>query len=287
MADNEGSAHAKAPEVKVPVEAEPQNELTKKFTEKDWDAVKELRTALPLIIEEAVPTDPEGRFRVTDMWGVPLDPSRVDDARVSVILLKFIKAVNYDVEEATKRLIATIKWREEFKASETVNEEFPTEVFGTLGHVFGHDKEGRPITWNVYGGIDQQAVFGDLNRFLRWRVGLMERGLREVNFTTVDSMIQVHDYLGASRDANSKKAATAASKLFTDYYPELLHQKYFVNVPTLLTYVFWIFKPLLPAATFAKLKVVGVGPEVIGKELSQRIPIAELPKQYGGTAEGF
>lgn len=50
------------------------------------------QTALPLIIEEAVPKDPEGRFRVIDMWGVPLDPSKVDDARVSVILLKFVKA---------------------------------------------------------------------------------------------------------------------------------------------------------------------------------------------------
>jgi len=269
------------------VEAEPQNELTRKFTEKDWVAVKELRTALPLIIEDAVPKDPEGRFRVVDMWGVPLNPSKVDDARVSVILLKFIKACNYNVEDATKRLVATIKWREEFKASETINEEFPKEVFGTLGHVFGHDKEGRPITWNVYGGIDQQAVFGDVDRFLRWRVGLMERGLRQVNFTTVDSMVQVHDYAGASRDANSKKAAAAASKLFTDHYPELLYQKYFVNVPTVLTYVFWLFKPILPAATFAKLKVVGVGPSVIGKELCRVVPTEELPKRYGGNAEDF
>ncbi len=50
----------------------------------------------------------------------------------------------------------------------------------------------------------------------------MERGLRHVDFTTVDSMVQVHDYAGASRDANSKRAAAAASQLFTDHYPELL-----------------------------------------------------------------
>ncbi len=84
-------------------------------------------------------------------------------------------------------------------------------------------------------------MFGDVDRFLRcvtnllyhcillagavatsWRVGLMERGLRHVDFTTVDSMVQVHDYAGASRDANSKRAAAAASQLFTDHYPELL-----------------------------------------------------------------
>lgn len=32
------------------------------------------------------------------------------------------------------------------------------------------------MTLNLYGTIkDNQAVFGDLDRFLRWRVGLMEK----------------------------------------------------------------------------------------------------------------
>jgi phosphatidylinositol transfer protein SFH5 len=53
----------------------------------------------------------------------------------------------------------------------------------------------------------------------------MEKGLRQVDFQTVESLIQVHDYLGVglnSRDANSKKAAAEASKIFQDHYPELL-----------------------------------------------------------------
>lgn len=53
---------------------------------------------------------------------------------------------NMNVEEATKRLTATIKWRHEFRAAETVNETFPEDVFGGFGFVEGKDKEGRPIT---------------------------------------------------------------------------------------------------------------------------------------------
>ena len=88
-------------------------------------------------------------------------------------------------------MTATIKWREEFKASETINEEFPLEVFEGVGYVFGKDKEGRPITfaassllhssfavlmsimsrYNVFGAKgDPQSVFVDLNRFLRSRI---------------------------------------------------------------------------------------------------------------------
>lgn len=53
----------------------------------------------------------------------------------------------------------------------------------------------------------------------------MEKGLHQVDFATVDSLIQVHDYDGVSmtsRDAESKKAAAEATKIFQDHYPELL-----------------------------------------------------------------
>ena len=62
-------------------------------------------------------------------------------------------------------------------------------------------------------------------------------------------------------------------------------RKFFINVPTLLTWVFWLFKPLLSAATLAKMSVVGTGAKTIGAELSQVIPRNELPKRYGGEAD--
>jgi phosphatidylinositol transfer protein SFH5 len=47
-----------------------------------------------------------------------------------------------------------------------------------------------------------------------------------------------------------------------------------LNVPYFLKWIFWLFKPVLPAATLAKMKVVGSGPHTIGKE---------LPQRYGGS----
>lgn len=53
---------------------------------------------------------------------------------------------NLNVTEAKNMLVATLKWRETFKPEEAVTEEFPADIFGQLGHVYGHDKEGRPVT---------------------------------------------------------------------------------------------------------------------------------------------
>jgi len=188
-------------------------------------------------------------------------------------------------------MISTLKWREEFKIDELVNEEFPQDLFGSVGHIFGKDKDGRPVTYNIYGGNkDIAAVFADVTRFIRWRVQLMERGIALIDFVDVDSMVQVHDYEGVglgSRDANSKAAAAQASKIFQDYYPEFLSKKFFINVPTFMTWIFWLFKPLIPATTLAKMSVVGSGASTISGALLPLISAEELPKRYGGEAEAF
>ena len=43
-------------------------------------------------------------------------------------------------------LVKTLKWRIEFRTDDLLNEEFPQDIFGNVGHIYGNDKEGRPIT---------------------------------------------------------------------------------------------------------------------------------------------
>lgn len=159
-------------------------------------------------------------------------------------------------------LVATLRWREEFGVDKIPEEKFPEDTFAALGKNFGKDKDGRPVTYNMYGGdIDMKEVFGDVQRFLRyvllyicidakiknwtyrWRVGLMERSIELLNFETHDQVVQIHgkctfrcitwislisrtDYDGvsltASRDPNQKAAASEASSIFQNYYPEFL-----------------------------------------------------------------
>ena len=54
-----------------------------------------------------------------------------------------------------------------------------------------------------------------------------------------------------------------------------------------MSWIFWIFKPLLSAATIAKMSVVGRGKASIGRELGVIIDKSELPKRYGGDADAF
>ncbi|KAH9928788.1 CRAL-TRIO domain-containing protein [Amylocystis lapponica] len=267
---------------------EPQNALTKKFTDAEWKALKQLRERLPSVFSEAYPDKAEATTAPITLWGVTISPTGPNDARASVILVKFLRARNLDVDEAYKMLVDTLRWRQEFKVEEAVKDEH-AEQFGKLGRLFGHDKEGMPVAYNLYGANqDLKAIFGDLQKFLRWRVAFMEQSIELLDFENVDQMIQVHDYAGvsmSSRDANQKAAASQASAIFQNYYPEFLSRKFFVNVPSIFTWIFWLFKPLLSAKTLAKMSVVGTGPETIGAAMLPFVDAAQLPKRYGGTAE--
>ena len=92
--------------------AEPQNSLTKKFTDAEWAALKELRVRpiivvyvnvdvdnrlyqakLPDTFAEAFPDNENAHSTPITIWGVSIDPNNLQaDARVSVVMMKFLRA---------------------------------------------------------------------------------------------------------------------------------------------------------------------------------------------------
>lgn len=273
-------------------EPEPENALTYKFSENERKALRAFRAELPKVLADAYVDAKEGTApKVITIWGVTIDPTseRAKDARESVILMKFLRARNLNISAAHEMLVATLRWREEFGIAQLMQEKFDPAVFDGVAHTFGKDKDGHPVTYNIYGGKhDLKTIFGDVDRFIRWRVQFMEQSVLEMDLNHVDQMIQIHDYDGVSmtsRDANSKRAANEASSIFGAHYPEFIFKKFFVNVPSLMAWVFWAFKPLLPAATQAKMTMVGSGHHAIGKALLPYIEEAQLPKKYGGSAD--
>ncbi|KAG5634866.1 hypothetical protein H0H81_000466 [Sphagnurus paluster] len=269
---------------------EPQNTLTNRFTQAEWEALRKFRSELPDIFAEGFPDDPKARDKPISFWGVLIDPNHPLDARVSVILMKFLRARNLSVSSARDMLVSTLRWRTSINIDAVMKEEFPQDVFGSVGHIYGRDKENRPVVYNIYGGNNLSEVFSDVQRFIRWRVALQEKSVAMLDFNEIDQAIQIHDYLGVSltsRDTKSKAAAAEATNIFQSHYPELLYKKFFVNVPTLMNWIFWAFKPILPAATLAKMTVVGTGHHALKKALAPFIASTELPKQYGGDALGW
>jgi hypothetical protein len=57
-------------------------------------------------------------------------------------------------------------------------------------------------------------VLDDTDRFVRWRVQLMERAVRKLNFASgPTAMVQVHDYKGASVMRFDKRVKAASKRI--------------------------------------------------------------------------
>lgn len=67
------------------------------------------------------------------------------------------------MKEAATMLTNTLIWRAKFKADHVLEESFDDEVFSTVGFLYKTDKDGRPVTYNKYGGdLNLEAVFGNV-----------------------------------------------------------------------------------------------------------------------------
>lgn len=112
----------------------------------------------------------------------------------------------------------------------------------------------------------------------------MERAIEQgCDFITSDSIVQVHDYKDTSMfsmSAITRRASKSTIQIFTDYYPELLAAKFFVNVPRVLAWVFGAISNFLSKETVAKFVVLSDA-----RDLSHYIDLDELPERYGGHAK--
>ena len=167
----------------------------------------------------------------SSMWGVPLLGG---DDRADVILLKFLRARDFKVGDSLRMLEKCLEWREEFKTEKLTEEDLGfKDLEGRVAYMRGYDKEGHPVCYNAYGVFKEremyERVFGDeekINKFLRWRVQVLERGVKLLHFKPggVNSIIQVTDL----KDMPKRELRVASNQilsLFQDNYPEMVATK--------------------------------------------------------------
>ncbi|PKA65207.1 Patellin-4 [Apostasia shenzhenica] len=225
------------------------------------------------------------------IWGVSLLPPK-PNARSDAILLKFLRAREFRVPEALEMIKNSLRWRKEFRVDE-IEEEDPTdsEVFGLTTFLDGVDKEGNPVCYNVYGLYADrrlyQKIFGSRERrekFLRWRVRFMEKGIRELSFRPGDdkAMVQVID-LKETQGSSTKELRSTARRMimiFQDNYPEFVVKNIFINVSLGYYTYHSLFSPLLSQRT--RSKFVFARPSRVTETLLRYITPEDIPVQYGG-----
>ncbi|KPM35668.1 Phosphatidylinositol transfer protein sfh5 [Neonectria ditissima] len=280
-----------------PVDQQPVEQSAEQPGEKAAEAVAPLTPPVetPVVKLNARLADIVSQTGYSEMWGVQL--SDIDHVPTKVVLQKFLRANNDDVAAAEKQLVSALEWRKKMQPASLVNKTFDKKKFNDLGFVTVHKAEdGKEtiITWNIYGAVkDNKATFGNVEEFIKWRAAIMELSVQKLNLAAVTEaipeggedpyqMIQVHDYLSVSffrMDPAVKAASKETISVFSMAYPELLSNKYFVNVPAIMGWMFGAMKLFLSPATLRKFHPMTSG-TTLATELKSIV--SSLPKEYGG-----
>ncbi|KAH7018547.1 CRAL-TRIO domain-containing protein [Microdochium trichocladiopsis] len=244
-----------------------------------------------------------------EIWGVTLaDPATHIPSQI--ILQKYLNANDGDIVKARDQLTKTLDWRAKTKPLELLEKSFSKTKFSGLGYVTVHSatsagsqepEQTEVFTWNIYGAVkDMNETFGSLEEFIEWRVTLMEQAVHALNLPSATKAItssydpykifQVHDYKTISffrPPPKVKNASTETIKVLALAYPELLKEKFFVNVPALMGFMYGLMKLFVAAKTIKKFH-----PMSNGGALALEFPDSKvaglgdmLPKEYGGKGE--
>ena len=139
------------------------------------EALERLKAELPELLGELEGAAPS-------LWGVPLPGGRADkpDA-LDIALLKFLRADDFAYDAARERLRKCLVWRAAAQIDGIAAQDLGLgAAFAGHDDVRGADRDGRPLVISRFGTMDVETVFGDAERFLLWRVQLMERAVAEL-----------------------------------------------------------------------------------------------------------
>ncbi|WWD22216.1 hypothetical protein CI109_106707 [Kwoniella shandongensis] len=249
----------------------------------------QLHTRLPKILADA------GHSTI---WGVHLSSAAPPAFATLLVLQKYLRSVANDVDKAAESLTKTLKWRKDFGLdTDAAPDDFGPDFEG-LGYVTKVGKaDGKSdvVTWNVYGAVkDLKKPFGDLDRFLRWRINLMEQAITHLDLSNTSIPIpdygkgsdphridQVHLYGGVSflrMNPLVRVASKAVIEIMQAHYPEMLLRKFFVEVPLIMSWVFTAISLFVSTETAKKFQVISYK-ENLGKELGK---LEDVPVEYGG-----
>lgn len=310
-----------APEVEAPVVAAADVEVPEvetkeavsetKVGEEPEETTKEVATettttATAVVVEEEsgkeelqllTPTAPEEEEKEDiSLWGVPLSESKGDE-RTNVILLKFLRARDFKVDEACSMLVNTIRWRKSFFKADTEEEqqqqqqavEEDSSELDSFFYMQGSDKEHHPVCYNNWGAFQDKDLynktFGDatkIQNFIRWRVRVLEKGIKQLDFVPGghSAILQVNDVKNIPLFKKEMRGVIIGFvTLLQDNYPELVVKNVFVNTPWYFSALYSVVSPFITQRM--KRKIVLARPGQIFKSIAPE----NVPVQYGGFAQ--
>ncbi|CAE7661341.1 sec14 [Symbiodinium sp. CCMP2592] len=212
-------------------------------------------------------------------------------------LLAFLRATNFDQQEARARLLDTTDWRaatlvkEKLHCSDWRAKELAMRSILLYDYV-GADKHGRPVLIERVGAWDIQAVLDateDLEKFTILHAMADETLLqmqRPATATDPRGFVLIVDMEGLGiwhLQPRLISAFAAVSQIDESHYPDTVAHIFVVNAPWYFTSLFAMIRPFLNEDTYTKIHFSRYVPDNMLQCLGEDC----LPVELGGLRAGI
>ena len=240
----------------------------------------------------------------TQQWvkadNINLNELCCDILHSSLLLLRYLRANNFNVKKTKKHMLNNIEWRKEQRITELMKLS-PEQILGCkLSDLmdqyphwhFGYDKTGRPLLFKQQGEFNMKAIKalcgGSFDRVVRyhiWEQELIGRMCYEQSLRThtiVETITVVLDVKGmtmSSFSSDFRSMSKAMIAMDQDSYPETLGKILIINAPSVFPMIWGMMKPWFDAITAAKVTIQGTDYKA---KLFDSVGAENLPSTYLG-----
>ncbi|KAJ0889988.1 putative CRAL-TRIO lipid binding domain, CRAL/TRIO domain, CRAL/TRIO domain superfamily [Helianthus annuus] len=221
-------------------------------------------------------------------------PSILDDYHM---ILKYLKAMNFNIEDTKNMWINMLEWRKDFGA-DTILEDYKfhelNEVLQYVPQGFhGIDKEGRPVYIEILGQVDPKKLLRvtTIERYVKYYVQEYERTL-SIRFPAcsvatgrrVDSNTTIIDVQGVGVWNLTKPVIELIRRLqqINTNYPDTLCQMFIINAGQGFKMLWNMIQSFLEPKAKSKIHVLGTKYK---STLLEVIDASELPEFLGGCCK--
>eukprot|EP01112_Ceratiomyxa_fruticulosa_P008510 TRINITY_DN2205_c0_g1_i1.p1 TRINITY_DN2205_c0_g1~~TRINITY_DN2205_c0_g1_i1.p1 ORF type:complete len:327 (-),score=67.84 TRINITY_DN2205_c0_g1_i1:28-1008(-) len=197
-----------------------------------------------------------------------------------MMLCRYLRARNYDLDKSEKMLRDTIAWRREYKPMCITAEDIMIELKNE-GKLYrnGKDKLGRPIIYMRPGKDNTGVPEKDVK--IRYLVYLLEKCIMSMDEAKGEEKLAwMVDYKNYSQltGMGMTKMAFEVLNIVQNHYPERLGVAYMVNAPWAFS-IFWaMLTPFMSEVTKSKLTFVKSKDPLLFEHIHED----ELEVEYGG-----
>lgn len=196
-----------------------------------------------------------------------------------LMLRRFLRARDLDVEKATAMFIKYLKWKKDFVPNGCIS---PSEIAENLDHnklfMQGYDKTGRPIVV-VFAARHKPTSVDEFKCFVTYTLDKICARMPSGH----EKFTAIADLEGWGYVNSDIRGYLAALTILQDCYPERLGKLFIVHVPYIFMTAWKMVYPFIDKNT--KKKITFVEDKNLQSTLLQDIEEAQLPDVFGGKLE--